>query len=146
MAAGLTGQGDRPMQERPFPTETIASLAVREGLRQSENDTDSWSRGPHQPRAFAESLYAWEAMQPVLPDAPAEPYSLQWFLDIESSRLGRHARWIPNLLDFPRHAGEKLLGLGHGLGTDWVQYAAHGASVVVCSPSETQLGLVRRNF
>jgi len=134
------------MQVRPFPTDTIASLAVKEGLRWSESDADSWRRGPHQPRAFAESLYAWEAMQPVLPDAPAEPYSLQWFLDIESSRLGRHARWIPKLLEFSRHAGEKLLGLGHGLGTDWVQYAAHGASVVVCSPSETQLGLVRRNF
>src|SRR5262249_52392708 len=39
-----------------------------------------------------------------------------------------------------------LLGLGHGLGTDWLQYARHGARVVVCTPSSSQLRLIRRNF
>lgn len=134
------------MQEHPIPSEAIASMAVKEGGRWSEEYKNSWRQGPHNPRVFAESLFAWEAMQPVLPDAPAEPYSLQWFLDIEKSRHSRQARWIPKLLEFSRHSGERLLGLGHGLGTDWVQYAANGASVVVCSPSETQLGLIRRNF
>ena len=37
------------------------------------------------------------------------------------------ARWIPKLLEFAKHSGEKLLGVGHGLGTDWVQYAQNGA-------------------
>jgi SAM-dependent methyltransferase len=76
----------------------------------------------------------------------AEPFSLQWFLEIESARHRRHGKWIPRLLEFTRHPSETLLGLGSGLGTDWVQYARHGSDVVVCSPSHEQLALVQRNF
>src|SRR5262249_42124678 len=47
--------------------------------------------------------------------------------------------------EFAKHSGETLLGLGNGLGTDWIQYARHGAHVVVCTSAE-QLTLVRRNF
>jgi SAM-dependent methyltransferase len=107
-------------------------------------------RGPHHPREFAQKLYAFESLQPVSravqPVADPEPYSLQWFLDIEKHRHSRHGRWIPKLLEFAKHSGETLLGLGHGLGTDWAQYAANGASVIVCSPSLAQLEVVRRNF
>jgi SAM-dependent methyltransferase len=76
----------------------------------------------------------------------AEPFSLQWFLDIESLRHGRHGAWIPRLLEFGKHRGEALLGLGEGVGTDWVQYARHGAEMAVCSPSAEQLAVVQRNF
>jgi SAM-dependent methyltransferase len=106
--------------------------------------------GPHHPADFADRLYACEALKPALANRRsaelAEPYTLQWFLDIENQRHGRQGRWIPRLLEFAKHPGETLLGLGHGLGTDWLQYARHGAAVVVCSPSAEQLGLIRRNF
>ena len=106
--------------------------------------------GPHNPAEFADCLYAYEALSPLAPAArseeAAEPYTLQWFLDIENQRHSRHGRWIPRLLEFAKHSGERLLGVGAGLGTDWLQYARHGASVVVCSPSAEQLGLIRRNF
>jgi len=106
--------------------------------------------GPHVPGNFADRLYESEALQ-VAPASPrpgggSEPYSLQWFLEIETKRHGRHGRWIPRLLEFAKHAGETLLGLGDGLGTDWIQYARHGAKVVVCTPAAEQLSLVRRNF
>lgn len=106
--------------------------------------------GPHNPRDFAQKLYAFESLQPTparprAAEAP-EPYSLQWFLDIENRRHSKHGRWIPRLLEFAKHSGETLLGVGHGLGTDWVQYAHHGARVVVCSAASAQLELVRRNF
>jgi SAM-dependent methyltransferase len=107
-------------------------------------------QGPHNPFDFAQKLYSLESLQPVPSRTPAqnppEPYSLQWFLDIENQRHSKHGRWIPKLLEFAKHTGEKLLGLGHGLGTDWVQYAQNGASVTVCSPARAQLELVRRNF
>src|SRR5207253_8923130 len=61
-------------------------------------------------------------------------------------RHQRFARWLPALLEFGKHSGETLLGMGDGLGTDWVPYARQGASVIVCSPSADQLALVRRNF
>jgi ubiquinone/menaquinone biosynthesis C-methylase UbiE len=76
----------------------------------------------------------------------AEPYSLQWFLTIEAVRHNRQGRWIPHLLEFGKHPGEKLLGLGRGLGTDWVQYARRGAEVTACCPSTEHLALVQRNF
>ncbi len=82
--------------------------------------------GPHNPREFAQRLYAFEALYPSVPrrvDEQPEPYSLQWFLDIQNQRHSKHGRWIPRLLEFAKHSGETLLGLGHGLGTDWVQYA-----------------------
>lgn len=105
-------------------------------------------QGPHFLTEFARSLYAYEALEPVTaqPQEEVEPYSLQWFLNVESRRHSRQGGWIPRLLEFTKHSGETLLGLGHGLGTDWVQYARHGANVTVCSPSSSQMELVRRNF
>src|SRR5262249_38791603 len=109
----------------------------------------SWS-GPHNPAAFAERLFACEALESSSGhrngDETSEPYSLQWFLTIENQRHSCQGRWIPRLLEFAKHNGETLLGLGNGLGTDWLQYARHGATVIVCSPSGTQLELIRRNF
>ena len=107
-------------------------------------------QGPHNPREFAQKLYTLESLQPPVlrtrfHDQP-EPYSLQWVLDIENQRHSKHGRWIPKLLEFSKHPGETLLGVGHGLGTDWVQYAQNGAAVIVCSPAAPQLELVRRNF
>jgi SAM-dependent methyltransferase len=126
--------------------------------------------GPHNASEFADRLYVGEALFPdpraelttqnaepgaAKPGVPhtefrapssGEPFSLQWFLDVENARHSKHARWIPKLLEFAKHRGERLLGLGNGLGTDWVQYARHGADVVVCSPSAEQLALIHRNF
>jgi SAM-dependent methyltransferase len=98
----------------------------------------------------AERLYASEALTATAgprPDEGLEPYTLQWFLNIENQRHNsREGRWIPRLLEFAKHRGETLLGLGDGLGTDWLQYARHGAAVIVCSPVAQQLALARRNF
>ncbi len=101
----------------------------------------------HLPPDYTGHLYASEALGPAQSQGEGgEPYTLQWFLEIEHLRHRRFARWLPSVLEFNKHAGETLLGLGVGLGTDWVQYARHGAAVVVCSPSADHLGLVRRNF
>ncbi|MBM4071552.1 MAG: methyltransferase domain-containing protein [Planctomycetes bacterium] len=108
--------------------------------------------GPHYPLEFARRLFAQESLHPFFSSAhtggegEVEPYSLQWFLNIENQRHSKHGRWIPRLLEFAKHSGETLLGLGHGLGTDWVQYARHGADVIICTPSMPQLQLIRRNF
>ena len=107
---------------------------------------------PHRPailRSRADEHYASEALRSRWisnQDLGTEPYTLQWFQSIETQRYGRQGKWIPRLLEFAKHSGETLLGLGMGLGTDWLQYALHGASVVVCSPSAEHLELTRRNF
>src|SRR5262245_14710051 len=56
---------------------------------------------------FPDHLYQWEGFAPP-PEDQAEPYTLQWFLAIEHERHVRHARWIPNLLEFGKHSGETL--------------------------------------
>jgi SAM-dependent methyltransferase len=77
---------------------------------------------------------------------PVEPLSLQWYLELEQLRHQRQGRWIASLLEFGKHAGERLLGVGPGLGSDLAQYARNGAEVVAACPSAEQLALVRRNF
>ena len=119
-------------------------------VEQPELSSSPHLQGPHHPFDFAQRLYSLESLQPYGFRVPRvdlmEPYSLQWFLDIENQRHSKHGKWIPKLLEFSKHSGETLLGLGHGLGTDWVQYAQHGASVMVCSQALPQLELVQRNF
>jgi ubiquinone/menaquinone biosynthesis C-methylase UbiE len=136
-------EGSWPSNLRLWESPTAAIAAKAEGL-------PSGTHGPHNPTDFADRLFATEALHPpsaaVRLAEPGEPYTLQWFLNIENHRHGRQGRWIPRLLEFAKHSGETLLGLGDGLGTDWLQYARHGASVVVCSPSTSQLALIRRNF
>jgi SAM-dependent methyltransferase len=99
------------------------------------------------PWELADRHYAAETLRVgQRPREGAEPFSLQWYLDVEAARHGRQGKWIPRLLEFTKHGGERLLGLGSGLGTDWVQYARHGAAVTACTSSADQLALVQRNF
>jgi ubiquinone/menaquinone biosynthesis C-methylase UbiE len=140
---------------RSMDTPQIKKPRIWEGseervLQAVHHDDASALAGPHHPATFAERLYAWESLSPpeqmLRSDDAVEPYTLQWFLNIENHRHTRHGRWIPRLLEFAKHNGDKLVGLGNGLGTDWLQYARHGASVVVCSPSAEQVAITRRNF
>jgi len=99
------------------------------------------------PAGHADRLFAQETLHPLRrPPEGVDPFSLQWFLDLENARHHRYGRWLPRLLEFAKHGAETLLAVGTGLGTDWVPYARSGARVVVCSPSAEQLGLVRCNF
>jgi SAM-dependent methyltransferase len=103
--------------------------------------------GPRPVNDLADHFYAAEALHAGgKPRGGAEPWSLQWYLDVEAERYGKYGGWIPRLLEFAKHGGEQLLGLGHGLGTDWVQYARHGAAVTACCPSAEHLAFVQRNF
>jgi SAM-dependent methyltransferase len=100
---------------------------------------------PESPPDAADRLYQREAFRAPPPAAPG-PYSRPWFDLVAEQRYAKQGYWLPKLLEFRRHAGETVLCLGEGLGTDGLQYARHGATVLACSPSQEQLGLVRRNF
>ena len=97
------------------------------------------------PVELAERLFAAETLSRCKGSQDgAEPFSLQWFLEIEALRYGRHGGWLPCFLEFTKHSGDRLLGLGAGLGTDWLQYARHGADVIACCSSSEQKTLVHR--
>ena len=75
-----------------------------------------------------------------------EPFSREWFAFIAEKRYIRHASWIPRLLEFAKHGGERVLLVGNGLGTDALRYAQHDAKVTFCSSSAEDLHWSRRNF
>jgi len=112
-------------------------------LRVWESGSGPPSGPPPDPAA---ALFTAESMTGGRARSRAEPFSLQWFLDLEKARHTRHGRWIPRLLEFAKHAGETLLTLSDGLGTDAVQYALHGGDVLVCSPRAERLALAQRHF
>jgi SAM-dependent methyltransferase len=88
----------------------------------------------------------WRIYPSRRPTSDHQPLTLPWYEQIEQRRYARHGRWIPGLLEFHRHPGDHVLGLGDGLGTDWVRYAMGGAEVHYVSTSNEQLAIVRENF
>lgn len=98
-------------------------------------------------RDHLEALALAETMRPSSRKVdPVEPLSLAWYRQLEDRRYTRQGIWLPRLLEFSKHAGERILGLGQGLGTDWVRFAQHGSRVHVGAMSEEQRELVQRNF
>ena len=93
------------------------------------------SRNEARPLEQLACLETWRTFPPRHPTATHEPFSLEWFKQIELRRYSRHGYWIPRQLECHRHRGEQVLGLGDGLGTDWIQYAANGADFHYATPS-----------
>jgi ubiquinone/menaquinone biosynthesis C-methylase UbiE len=76
----------------------------------------------------------------------AQPHSLDWFLEVERYRYGAYAPWMPDVMEFAAHAGEQVLEVGGGMGTDLAQFAKHGAIVTDVDLSEGHLQLAQENF
>lgn len=75
-----------------------------------------------------------------------EPYSDEWFEELELKRYQRHGAWIERALEFGRHPDQSVLVLGPGAGTDAVRYARHGMSVTVGTDTADWPNVVRANF
>src|SRR5205807_184641 len=76
----------------------------------------------------------------------ATPHTLDWFLEAESYRYGDYAPWMPELMEFAQHRGERVLEIGGGMGTDLAQFARHGAIVTDIDLSAGHLALAQENF
>jgi ubiquinone/menaquinone biosynthesis C-methylase UbiE len=53
---------------------------------------------------------------------------------------------MPETMEFARHAGEELLEIGGGMGTDLAQFAKHGAHVTDLDLSSGHLELAKESF
>ena len=92
---------ERSLASKPLVWEEWATTLAQDLL---EPEHRPGVPGPHRPEEFAARLYACEALKPSpAADEPPEPYSLQWFLQIENYRHGKYGRWIPRLLEFVKH-------------------------------------------
>lgn len=89
---------------------------------------------------------SWRLSPSRHPVSAFEPFTLDWFKQIELRRYSRHGYWIPKQFEFHRHRGEQVLCLGDSLGTDLIQYALNGASVHYCSPSAEAIETVQTHF
>jgi ubiquinone/menaquinone biosynthesis C-methylase UbiE len=73
-------------------------------------------------------------------------HTLEWFQEVESHRYGVYAPWMPEVMEFDRHAGHDVLEIGAGMGTDLAQFAKHGARVTDIDLSAGHLVLAQENF
>ncbi len=76
----------------------------------------------------------------------AQPNTLEWFLEVERYRHGVYAPWMPEVMEFAAHAGEEILEVGGGMGTDLAQFARHGAIVTDVDLSQGHLQIAQENF
>src|SRR5262245_36310992 len=103
---GVSSQPFQLIGELPSSTEQSA-LAHPSGLTPEEVDRAEW-------HACRET---WRPYPPRRPTTEHEPYSLEWYRQIEQRRYARHGRWVPKVFEFNRHRGENVLALGDGVGT-----------------------------
>jgi glycosyltransferase involved in cell wall biosynthesis/SAM-dependent methyltransferase len=76
----------------------------------------------------------------------ASRHTLDWYLQIEKYRYGTYAPWMPEVMEFARHAGEDVLEIGGGLGIDLAQFALRGARVTDVDLSAGHLAHAEEHF
>ena len=76
----------------------------------------------------------------------ASAHTLDWFLEAERYRYGEYAPWMPAVMEFSQHAGEEVLEIGGGMGTDLAQFARHGARTTDLDLSAGHLTFAHENF
>jgi ubiquinone/menaquinone biosynthesis C-methylase UbiE len=69
-----------------------------------------------------------------------------WFEEQKRFRYVDYAPWLADLAGFERHRGDLVLEVGCGMGTDLLEFAAHGARVVGLDLTRRHLELARRRF
>ena len=76
----------------------------------------------------------------------AHPDTLEWFLEVERYRYDVYAPWMREVMEFDRHAGEHILEIGAGIGTDHAQFAKAGGIMYDVDLASGHLDLAKRNF
>ncbi len=122
-SGGGGGASDRASASARAPQVATGDAYKDEGQRQWDNDP----AGSHYVKA-------------------AEPHTLPWFLEAEAYRYAEYAPWMAETMEFARHAGERVLEIGGGMGTDLSQFARHGAVVTDVDLSSGHLELAKENF
>jgi len=108
----------------------VERAAIQTGDSYKDRVQDQWNENPvgsHHARA-------------------SQPHTLDWFLEVERHRYGVYAPWMPEVMEFAKHADRDVLEIGGGMGTDLAQFAANGARVTDLDLAAGHLRLAEENF
>jgi ubiquinone/menaquinone biosynthesis C-methylase UbiE len=72
--------------------------------------------------------------------------SREFFEEVERHRYREYAPWMPQVMGFDQHAGEKLLEIGCGMGTDLLQFARGGALCTGVDLTPRSIEISRHRF
>lgn len=72
--------------------------------------------------------------------------SREFFDEVERHRYQEYAPWMPEVMGFNEHAGEKLLEVGCGMGTDLLQFARGGAICTGVDLTPRSIEISRHRF
>lgn len=72
--------------------------------------------------------------------------SREFFDAVEKQRYEEYAPWMPRLMGFDQFAGQRLLEVGCGMGTDLLQFARGGAIVTGVDLTPRSIEISRRHF
>jgi glycosyltransferase involved in cell wall biosynthesis/SAM-dependent methyltransferase len=106
----------------------------------------SWQRHVERLWAFVDSLPMDDVADASAGSHVAQPHTLEWFLEVERQRYQDDAPWLPGVLDWEGRAGQRVLHIGSGVGTDLAQFAKHGAEVTGAESCEKQMTAGQENF
>jgi ubiquinone/menaquinone biosynthesis C-methylase UbiE len=96
-------------------------------------------------RMIADIERYWNARIHDLEMTDKEVGTREFFDDLDEYRFDK-LHYLPRLVDFSGFAGQTLLEVGCGIGTDLVRFARGGARVTGVDLSQTAIDLARRNF
>jgi ubiquinone/menaquinone biosynthesis C-methylase UbiE len=130
----VPGEAGLGVQLRTFVEGQAGATRQANSLETGDSDKDQiqrqWNRNP------VGSQHA----------GTSQPRTLEWFLEVERHRYRVYAPWMPETMEFAHHAGDEVLEIGGGLGTDLAQFAMHGATVTDVDLAAGHLQLAEENF
>jgi len=88
----------------------------------------------------------WEKRLPQRWYSNKKPGTKEYYDEITFKRYNEHFPYLEEVAEFNKHAGEKVLEVGVGIGTDLLQYAKYGSICYGIDLTETAIKITKKRF